>query len=81
MAFLPPGNAPSEPIQRASHSARGLKDVRVDHSSLEAAMPQQQLDRPDVGAIGVVETKCGRAGQRGINGLAVALPELVVFAE
>lgn len=37
-------------IERARDRARGLLDVRIDHCGLQATMPEQQLDRSDIGA-------------------------------
>lgn len=40
-----------ESIQRAHGRTNSLMDMRVDHGGLEAAMTQEQLNGPDVGAV------------------------------
>ena len=45
-------------IERARDRVRGLLDVRIDHCGLQATMPEQQLDRSDIGA------RCQQVGSK-----------------
>lgn len=52
-----------EAIERTGRSSGYLLDVGVDHRGLQTSMPQQELNRPDVGPI-VQEMGRERVAQR-----------------
>ncbi len=39
-------------IERTPYRSHGLQNMRVDHRGLQTPMPEQELDRPDIGAGG-----------------------------